>query len=111
MKNIKVSLGGEYGMKVSCINKNIAIIEVSAIKTHPFVPGVVTICDISDRTGRVQCFGMSYQGPEKKNSEQDTWVQGFKSTLVTSHKCWVNLVCVRLASTPLAALPGGSFVP
>lgn len=37
--------------------------EVCSVKTHPFVPGIVTVCDISDGPGRVQSFGMFDQGP------------------------------------------------
>lgn len=40
----------------------------STVKTHPFVPSIVTVCDISDRPGRVQSFGMFYQGPSTKKT-------------------------------------------
>lgn len=43
-----------------------ADIEVSTVKTHPFVPGVVTVSNIGDGPGRVQIFGMFYQRPDRE---------------------------------------------
>lgn len=40
-------------------------IKVSAADTHPFVPGIVTVGDVSHRPGRVQSSGMFYQRPAK----------------------------------------------
>lgn len=47
-----------------------ADIEVSTVKTRPFVPGVVTVSNISDGPGRVQIFGMFYQGPVGKTEQR-----------------------------------------
>lgn len=39
---------------------------VSPEKTHPLVPGVVTVCDVSDRPGGVQSFSVHYQCPVRQ---------------------------------------------
>lgn len=44
--------------------------EVSTVKTHPFVPGVVTVSNISDGPGRVQIFGVFNQGPGRKTEQK-----------------------------------------
>lgn len=37
------------------------------VKSHPFIPGKVTVCDKGNRSSWVQRFGMRHQCPEKEN--------------------------------------------
>lgn len=41
------------------------------MEAHPFVPGIVTVCNVGDRSGMVQSFGMLYQSPERKTNVVD----------------------------------------
>lgn len=41
------------------------------MEAHPFVPGIVTVCDVGDRSGMVQSFGMLYQSPARKTNVVD----------------------------------------
>lgn len=41
---------------------------LSAEKTHPLVPGVVTVCDVSDGPSGVKTFGMLYQCPVRQKA-------------------------------------------
>lgn len=45
--------------------------EVKAVEAHPFVPGIVTVCDVGDRSRMVQSFGMLYQSPARKTNVVD----------------------------------------
>lgn len=56
-------------------------IKVSTADTHPFVPGIVTISDVSHRPGRVQRSRIFYQRPVK------TWIQSLCSCFMCQLQC------------------------